>query len=93
MTSILEGEDPGHSSEQGISEPRKEGLYMYQWSVPETNKQGGWWNAFVNNPLTFPGLAWEMVAHSKCDFIKVCYTPWKFKKLKKNSWKSKEEDP
>ena len=32
---------PGQSSGQGILEPRKEGLCVYQWSVTEKNKQGG----------------------------------------------------
>ena len=47
---------------QGISAPRKEGLFVYQWSVPEKKKQSGRGNAFVNTPQKFLVLArkfWE----------------------------------
>ena len=65
----------GHCGAQGISAPRKEGL-VYQWSVPEKNKHGGRGNIFVNVLLKFIGLSRKIkVINSKCDSMKVCYTP------------------
>ena len=41
-----------------ISAPRTEGPSVYQWSVPEKNKQGGSGNALLNTPLVL-GLTWK----------------------------------
>ena len=46
----------GQCSGQGISAPRKEGLSVYQWSVPG-KKQARWLRkCLVNTPLKFPGF-------------------------------------
>ena len=44
---------------QDISAPRAEGLFIYQWSVQEKNKQVGCGNVFVETPLKFQGLSWK----------------------------------
>ena len=49
----------GQCSRQGISAPSKEGLSVYQWSVSEKKKQGGWGSVFKNTRLKFLGFSWK----------------------------------
>ena len=60
----------GQWSGEGILAPRREGLSVYQWSVPDINKQSGWGNAFVNTPLKFLSLSWKFWKNRKSDCFK-----------------------
>ena len=67
----------GQYSGEGISAPRKEGLSVYQWSVP--NKRAGWLRKclckYSSEVFRFVLKLWEIEVHYKCDSIKVCNTP------------------